>query len=245
MSSAENCFNMARGLLLGLLLCSVAFVQGMPLVRSSCENIHDLQGFLIDLDGTMWIPGGLVDGAQKFFDWLQATNKPYVFLSNTGAKGPLGVSVKFSTPPFKISDDRIPLENIYTAANAAADYLVQNAPMGANIFLIEAISHYGNTTDSFWKVLQSVAPQVLFNSWNIRLDLSYDEVKEWARHAKQNPGSTFVVTGADGPVESEADPVTGEKGYIDWNFDLLSHARIIIANGGIFVNTARVYKRMP
>ena len=45
-----------------------------------------MDGFLIDLDGTMYDPSGLLPGAREFYAWLLATGKQFVFLSNTGAK---------------------------------------------------------------------------------------------------------------------------------------------------------------
>jgi hypothetical protein len=45
-----------------------------------------IDGFLIDLDGTIYRPGMLIPGAQDFYAWLRATDTPFVLLSNTGAK---------------------------------------------------------------------------------------------------------------------------------------------------------------
>ena len=39
------------------------------------------------LEGTMTRSDGLITGARRFFQWLEATGKPYVFLSNRGAPG--------------------------------------------------------------------------------------------------------------------------------------------------------------
>ena len=50
-------------------------------------DASEVEAFLIDLDGTIYSPRSLLPGAQAFYDMLRATGKPFVFLSNTGAKG--------------------------------------------------------------------------------------------------------------------------------------------------------------
>ena len=35
-------------------------------------------GYLIDLDGTMYMPQGLIEGAEEFFRWLRASGVPSV-----------------------------------------------------------------------------------------------------------------------------------------------------------------------
>ena len=69
-------------------------VQQVPIYDPDADQID---GFLIDLDGTMYQPGSLLNGAQEFHEWLRRTGKPYVFLSNTGAKGSTGVQKKLQT----------------------------------------------------------------------------------------------------------------------------------------------------
>ena len=54
----------------------------------------DVTGFLIDLDGTIYDPAGLLPGAADFYAWLLSTGKQYVFLSNTGAKSAQAVQVR-------------------------------------------------------------------------------------------------------------------------------------------------------
>eukprot|EP01105_Mastigella_eilhardi_P022606 TRINITY_DN5585_c0_g1_i1.p1 TRINITY_DN5585_c0_g1~~TRINITY_DN5585_c0_g1_i1.p1 ORF type:complete len:187 (+),score=28.68 TRINITY_DN5585_c0_g1_i1:34-561(+) len=92
--------------------------------------IGDLDGLLLDLDGTVWLPSGLVPGATDFYQWMLDTDMPHVFLSNTGIKGPEGIQAKFQTPPFVISEQPVPLETIYSAAQGVAYFLQDHAPAG-------------------------------------------------------------------------------------------------------------------
>lgn len=65
-------------------------------------ELSGITGFLIDLDGTMYRPGGLIDGAEDFYSWLVQTGKQFVFLSNTGAKGSQGVQKKFLSEKYRV-----------------------------------------------------------------------------------------------------------------------------------------------
>ena len=50
-----------------------------------CAVLPNVTAFFVDLDGTMYHPGGLIDGAKQFVSWLEATGRQFVFLSNSGA----------------------------------------------------------------------------------------------------------------------------------------------------------------
>ena len=122
-----------------------------------------ITAFLIDLDGTMYRPGALIEGAQEFHgtwltcccsdgggvacwhvrtqlcytrcsnvwcepfshlyvllslsDWMVRTGKPFVFLSNTGAKGSPGVQKKFMSEKYKLCDYPVPLRHIWTVSD--------------------------------------------------------------------------------------------------------------------------------
>lgn len=207
-----------------------------------CEDgfAKEVEGYLIDLDGTMYDPKGLSEGAEKFFHWLNSTGKPYVFLSNTGEKGPLGTQTKFLTPPFNISSEAIPLNQIYTAAGATAEFLQDNAPEKARLYVLQSTASFGKEPnkvhDSCYKVIERTVKKELFQSWEIRTDLTETEVKTWASEATTTP--TFVVLCADGKVSDDTDPVTDKPGYTDWDFSLMSRGGWLIQNGATFVSHA-------
>eukprot|EP00966_Prymnesium_polylepis_P065994 1531161-Prymnesium_polylepis.1 len=91
--------------------------QGLaPLCQGYDARTSGITGFLIDLDGTTYEPGGLIPGARRFYKWLRANNIPFVFLSNTGAKSSADVQAKLRTPPYQLDEAPIGLEHIHTAA---------------------------------------------------------------------------------------------------------------------------------
>ena len=147
----------------------------------------------------------------------------------------------------------VPLENIYTAAQAQVAYLVSAVPYGARVFVISGNSH-GPLEDSFWMQLlrQKDGPRV--SSWDVRTYLSESEAKEWAAAAAAaaspaehaNGGThghghgaageaaaaagrcgVFVVLFSDGDISACHDPRTGELGFADWSFDVIKKASCV------------------
>lgn len=205
--------------------------------KNSCPVLPEIKAFLIDLDGTMYLPDGLVPGAKSFVQWMNATGKPFVFLSNSGSKGPQGVQAKFMTPPFVLQSEPIGLNHVYTGASAVAMWLTDNAPSGSRIFIIQGMTKYGPTTDSFVRVMQRLVPSSLLASWSWRTDMSDKEIKSWAADSRAGH-PTFVVLSDDGRIQDEADPVTNKSGYSDWSYDLLSHAQQLLQNGASLISQA-------
>ena len=64
----------------------------------------------------------------EFYAFLVRRKIPYVFLSNTGAKGSQGTQSKLAKMGFMMQHRPVPLQNIYTAAQAQVAYMVRSAP---------------------------------------------------------------------------------------------------------------------
>jgi hypothetical protein len=79
---------------------------------------------------------------------------------------------------------------------------------------------------------------LLFDSWDLRTNLSNQEAKEWARCAKQQAGSVFVVFFIDGSIAETADPTSGEAGVSDWSYETIRKAAYMCHAGAEFVYTA-------
>jgi hypothetical protein len=164
-------------------------------------------GFLIDLDGTIYKPGGLIAGARKFVSYLVEAKIPFAFVSNTGAKGSIGVQKKLKE--LQLQDKLIPLRHMFTAAEAQVAYLADHVPPGARVFVI------AGGDDCFWLHQIRAKVPLLCDSWDIRTTLSDDEVKSWTVYSMANPGMVYVVLFVDGELGSSTDPFSGEAGYAD------------------------------
>lgn len=227
---------------LGLALVFVAATGAAAPVSNApppppCSALSNITAFFVDLDGTMYKPGGLIPGARPFVQWLEKTNKSFVFLSNSGAKGVEGVRAKFMTPPYVLQSKPIGLNQAYTGASAVAAWLTDHAPRGSRLFIVQGQAKYGSTTDSFVRVMGRLVPTALLASWEWRTDLNDTEIASWA--ADSSAGHpTFVVLSNDGLVSDDADPVTHRPGYTDWSYSLFAHAEQLLENGAKLVHQA-------
>ena len=93
-----------------------------------CASTYDphtseVDGFLVDMDGTMYRPGALIPGAILFHEWLRTSGKPVVYLSNTGAKDGEAVRQKLRAAPYRLQTELIPKGLVYTAAEAQCAFM--------------------------------------------------------------------------------------------------------------------------
>ena len=193
-----------------------------------------VSGFLIDLDGTIYRPGMLIPGAEQFYGWLRARGLPFVFLSNTGAKGSDGVIKKLATPAYELQGEGVEAEHVHTAAEAQVRYLIEHVKPGSKVFALSGGDH-------FWLgEMERLAPGLLA-SWDLCFDLSDDEFKRWATLAAKNPqgGVVWLVLFSDGAISAPPHPQPGGRcGVSDWSYELIKHCGYLVAHGAEFVYTA-------
>ncbi|CAM4252162.1 TIGR01457 family HAD-type hydrolase [Lacicoccus alkaliphilus] len=87
-------------------------------------------GYLIDLDGTMYNGSELIETARDFVSELERKGIPYVFLTNNATKSQEEAVQKLLDMGVKTS-----LENMYTSAMATASYIRENH-RGASAYVI-------------------------------------------------------------------------------------------------------------
>lgn len=94
------------------------------------DRLQNIRCFLFDMDGTVFLGGRLLPGAQDLLASLESRQVPYFFLTNNSSRSRgdyldkltrLGLSVR--------------LEQIFSAGQATALYLQRRAP-GGRLFLV-------------------------------------------------------------------------------------------------------------
>lgn len=89
------------------------------------------KGYLIDLDGTIYLGNEPIDAGKRFVDRLKAANIPFLFVTNNTTKTPETVKERLSTQ-FNID---VPSETIYTASLATVDYM-KDKNLGNKVYVI-------------------------------------------------------------------------------------------------------------
>lgn len=81
----------------------------------------DYQGYLIDLDGTMFRGEELIDGAKEFIDYIYQQGIPYLFITNNSTYSRDMIIQKLHRLGITVSE-----ENVLTSAMATAKYIRNN-----------------------------------------------------------------------------------------------------------------------
>lgn len=89
------------------------------------------KGYLIDLDGTIYLGDKLIPAGKSFIENLQGRKVPFLFVTNNTTKSPQAVSQRLGTD-FGIN---VGPETIYTASLATVDYMNQEN-RGKKVFVI-------------------------------------------------------------------------------------------------------------
>jgi len=77
-----------------------------------------IRGFLLDMDGTFYLGGRLLPGAQAFLDYTRAAGLPLLFLTNNSSRHREAYTTKLAGMGVTVSPDEI-----FTSGEATARYL--------------------------------------------------------------------------------------------------------------------------
>ena len=58
------------------------------------EGIKNKLGFICDMDGVIYHGNKILDGVTEFINWMQETDKKFVFLTNSSERTPQELSMK-------------------------------------------------------------------------------------------------------------------------------------------------------
>ena len=93
-------------------------------------DFNSKKGFICDMDGVLYHGNRLLPGAKEFVEWLQKSEKEYLFLTNNSASTPKELQQKLKRLGLEV-----PAEHFYTSALATAEFLRQQTP-GCSAYVI-------------------------------------------------------------------------------------------------------------
>lgn len=91
----------------------------------------NIKGYLIDLDGTVYLGNKPIPEAKPFIEYLQSNSIPFLFVTNNATKKPESVQKTLSD----ICDIHVAPDTVYTSGMATTAYLTQNYP-GKSVYVI-------------------------------------------------------------------------------------------------------------
>lgn len=89
------------------------------------------QGYLIDLDGTIYLGKEVIPAGKRFIERLQDLNIPFLFVTNNTTKTPTAVAKRLD----EAFDIRVSAKTIYTASLATIDYMKEQGK-GKRVYVI-------------------------------------------------------------------------------------------------------------
>jgi len=92
--------------------------------------IGDRKAFICDMDGVIYHGNRLLPGAREFVEWLRATDRRFLFLTNASQMSPRELSQKLARLGIEVGES-----HFYTSALATASFLASQKP-GGTCFVI-------------------------------------------------------------------------------------------------------------
>ncbi|MBR1747040.1 MAG: HAD family hydrolase [Clostridia bacterium] len=129
------------------------------------DILRSKHGFVCDMDGVIYHGNQLLPGVKEFVDWLKASDKRFLFLTNASGKSPKELQRKLKRMGLDVGE-----ENFYTSAQATAKFLSTQAP-GCSAYVIGEPGLYNAIYDA-GITMNDVDPDyvVVGETYNYNLD---------------------------------------------------------------------------
>ncbi len=119
--------------------------------------------FLLDMDGTLYLGNGWIDGALPFLARLEESGKNYLFLTNNSSKGRMDYVNKLASMGLAVEPERI-----VTSLEVTAALLKERFP-GARVFLLGNALAKADLQE-FGILLDEAHPDVVVTAFDTSLD---------------------------------------------------------------------------
>jgi len=124
-----------------------------------------VKGFLIDLDGTLYLGNEPVEGATDFINGLLKKNIPFLLLTNNSTRTPSQVSEKLAKMGIEVDESKI-----YTSANALGDYLREFYPGPHRAFVIGEDGVLEEVKKCGWEIVDSPDAEFVIVGLDTKVD---------------------------------------------------------------------------
>lgn len=157
------------------------------------------EGYLIDLDGTVYRGEEKIEEAVQFVKELFNKNIPYVFVTNNSSKQPVQVADKLEKLGVPAQADQV-----MTSSMAAANVMAEKLPSGASVYIIGEEGLYSSMEEKGLRVVDEGADAVVIG---IDRSITYDKLAKACLEVQN--GAMFYSTNPDVAFPSERGLVPG------------------------------------
>jgi 4-nitrophenyl phosphatase len=164
------------------------------------SRLNGVRGFLLDMDGTVYLGERLLPGARQFLDLLDGRGVPYYFLTNNSSRSRADYRVKLERLGLAVEEERI-----LTSGEATAVYLGQRRP-GARLYLAGTPSLEAEFRRHGFELVEQ-APDFVVLGFDTTL--TYEKIRKLCDFVRE--GRPYLATHPDVncPTETGYIPDTG------------------------------------
>ncbi|MFW6000889.1 MAG: HAD-IIA family hydrolase [Halanaerobium sp.] len=152
-------------------------------------KIKDIDCFLLDMDGTIYLSNRLIDKAMDFINLLDEQNKDYVFFTNNSSKNTLDYQKKL-----KRFGLEVPLEKIVNSGQVTADY-IRKQKEGAKVYPLGTPSLEQELADAGLEIIKDKNEDIDFVVLGFDKTLEYKKL--WDAHDLILDGVEYIATNPD------------------------------------------------
>lgn len=149
-------------------------------------TLSDVKCFVLDMDGTFYLGGQLIEGSLEFIDRVVATGRDFLFLTNNSSHNANFYVQKLAKMGLRVDRSRVLTSGEATCARLQALYPGKRAFVLGNEFLMEEFEEAGIPVDQ-------ENPEIVV----IGFDTTLDYNKMWAVCDFVRAGLPYIATHPD------------------------------------------------
>ena len=149
-------------------------------------DLNGIKCFLLDMDGTFYLGGQLIEGSLEFIDRVRATGRDFMFLTNNSSHNAEYYVRKLASMGLHIDRSRVMTSGEATCEKLRELYPGKRAFLLGNEFLAEEFAEYGIPVDQ-------EHPEIVV----VGFDTTLDYAKMWAACDFVRAGLPYIATHPD------------------------------------------------
>lgn len=157
------------------------------------NSLKDIRLFLLDMDGTIYHENELIPGAKDFFDFLNAHNLKYAFMTNNSSKGKKMYVKKLNNLGIKATDF-----NIVSSVNVTIEYIKKSGYSTSNIFVVGTESFKSELREQGFNIIDENSeyiPEIKLVVLGFDTELNYKKIRMICEIL--DSGCEYVATNCD------------------------------------------------
>lgn len=155
------------------------------------SNLKDIECFIFDMDGTLYLEEQLIEGTLELLDYLNKNNKEYYFLTNNSSKTNEDYFKKLNS----LGLDFISKSQIITSGDITIEYIKNNFISKPKIYLIATNDIKNEFIKNEIKVVETYGENI--DAVVVTFDTSFDYEKASIATRYLRKGVPFIATHLD------------------------------------------------